>query len=45
MESKFNRTLSDSRQVITLMDKMQGKNGDSPIKIEKEMEMGQIRNE
>jgi len=30
MENKFNRTLSDSRQVVMLMDKMQGKNSESP---------------
>lgn len=33
MEGKFNRTLSDSRQVVNLMDKMQGKVGDSPTKL------------
>ena len=33
MENKMNRTLTDSRQIIHLMDKMQGKKGeDSPIK-------------
>jgi hypothetical protein len=33
MENKMNRTLTDSRQIINLMDKMQGKKGDeSPTK-------------
>jgi hypothetical protein len=36
MENKFNRTLSDSRQIITLMDKMQGKTNESPQRQEKE---------
>ena len=35
MENKFNRTLSDSRQIVNLMDKMQGKVGDSPQRQEK----------
>ena len=33
MENKFNRTLSDSRQVISLMDKMKGKYGDPPSRL------------
>ena len=36
IENKFNRTLSDSRQVVNLMDRMQGKVTDSPLKMDAE---------